>query len=338
MGYLTAQGETVDAEEFLDQVVQLSELLIEQEDEFEFAHLSFQEYLAAAEVARLQQESLLYEKLGEDWWKQVIFLYAGMVNPGKLIREMVERGATDLAYVCLQETTKRIDPALMHVVEGANIFNINASSISNNFSGEILIGGSSIVTKETINRIDPALEQELEVLKGKVQSSRYQKLEDFLKNQQWKEADSETYRLMITTVGKEEGQWSESEELLNFPCEELLSIDRLWVKYSEGRFGFSVQKELYLECGGIADGQHHAEAWKSFCNTNGWMEKDEYIKVLFNASAPRGHLPMCEGYVWVERYVTREGRLIEGHYRGLKERRNERNVSLLFSRIATCNI
>lgn len=334
-GYLTVQGETVDAVEFLDQVVQVSELVIEQEDEYEFAHLSFQEYLAAAEVARLQQESLLYEKFGEDWWKQVILLYAGLVNPGALIREMVERGATDLAYVCLQETTKRIDPALIQVIEGVNI---NVSSIPINASGGILIGGSSIVTKETIKQSDQALEQELEVLKEKVQSSRYQKLEEFLKNHQWKEADDETYRLMIATVGKEEGQWFEEDDLLSFPCEELLSIDRLWVEYSESQFGFSVQKELYIECGGIADGQHHAEAWKSFCNTNGWMEKDEYIKVLFNASAPRGHFPMCEGYVWIKGYVTKGGRLIEGHYRRLKERKDGRNVSLLFSRIATCNI
>ena len=39
-----------------------------------------------------------------------------------------------------------------------------------------------------------------------MQTSRYQQLEDYLKAQQWKKADYETYRLMITTVGKEEGR------------------------------------------------------------------------------------------------------------------------------------
>jgi len=316
--YLTMQGETVDATEFLDQVVQVSELVIEQEDEYEFAHLSFQEYLAAAEVARLQQESLLYEKFGEDWWKQVILLYAGLVNPGALIREMVERGATDLAYVCLQETTKRIDPALIQVIEGVNI---NVSSIPINASGGILIGGSSIVTKETIKQSDQALEQELEVLKEKVQSSRYQKLEEFLKNHQWKEADDETYRLMIATVGKEEGQWFEEDDLLSFPCEELLSIDQLWVKYSEGRFGFSVQKDLYLECGGIADRKYHKEAWESFCNTNGWMEKGQYTEAVYDTSSPRGHLPR----------VGISGMMMATHFR--------RWVASSFaSRLIDCNI
>ena len=274
-GYLTVQGETVDAIEFLDQVVQVSELVIEQEDEYEFAHLSFQEYLAAEEVARLGQESLLYEKLGEDWWKQVILLYAGLVNPGKLIREMTERGAADLAYVCLQETTKRIDPALVKEL--------------GSLKEKLLIHRYRHLEEFTVNQ-QPLL-QEFEALKKKVLSSRYQKLEEFLKDQQWKEADNETYRLMIMTVGKEEGEWFEPEHLLNFPREELLNIDRLWVKYSEGRFGFSVQKELYLECGGIVDGQYHAEAWESFCDTNGWMEKGKYTNVIYDTSSPRGYLP-----------------------------------------------
>jgi GUN4-like/NACHT domain len=281
-GYLTVQSETVDAAEFLDQVVQVSELLIEQEDEYEFAHLSFQEYLAAAEVVRLGQESLLYEWLGEDWWKSVILLYGGLVNPGGLIGEMVRRGATDLAYVCLRETTKRIDPALVH----------------------------SLTT----------LEGEFEVIKKKVHSSRYQKLEEFLKNQQWEEADNETYRLMIATVGKEEGQWFEPEELLNFPCEELLSIDRLWVKYGEGRFGFSVQKEVYLECGGIADGQYHEDVWRRFCNTNGWMKKGKYCDVKVDTFSPKGYLPIFGLKVGVEVFF------------------GARDFSSLVSRLVECNI
>jgi predicted NACHT family NTPase len=111
--YLTQQEETVAATEFLHQIEQISELLVQREpEEFEFAHLSFQEYLAAREVVRLQQESLLYDHFGEDWWKSVILLYAAQVKPTRLIREAIQRGATDLAYACYQETTKRINPDL----------------------------------------------------------------------------------------------------------------------------------------------------------------------------------------------------------------------------------
>jgi HTH-type transcriptional regulator/antitoxin HigA len=39
----------------------------------------------------------------------------------------------------------------------------------------------------------------------------------------------------------------------NFPCDDLRTIDQLWVKYSQGRFGFSVQKKIWLEVGGKVD-------------------------------------------------------------------------------------
>jgi hypothetical protein len=93
---------------------------------------------------------------------------------------------------------------------------------------------------------------------------------------------------MITTVGKEVGQYFEVEEFLNFPCEELLTIDGLWVQYSQGKFGFSVQKEIYLskEVGGIADGRYHGEAFSKFCNQVGWEGKIKYT-----LDAPKGHLP-----------------------------------------------
>ncbi len=111
-----------------------------------------------------------------------------------------------------------------------------------------------------------------------------------MKNGQWKEADDETYRLMITEVGKDEGQRFDREDLLNFPCEPLKAIDGLWVKYSKGRFGFSVQKDLYLKCGG--DGEYHEKAWEKFCETNGW--KNEWwgtYDVTYDTSSPEGHLP-----------------------------------------------
>ncbi len=121
-----------------------------------------------------------------------------------------------------------------------------------------------------------------------VEDARYADLERYLKNGQWKEADDETYRLMITEVGKEEGQWFDSEDLLNFPCEPLKAIDGLWVKHSGGKFGFSVQKEMYLECGGIFQtaSSLDSEAWSKLCQMNGWNKRIERA-----IDSPSGHLP-----------------------------------------------
>ena len=114
----------------------------------------------------------------------------------------------------------------------------------------------------------------------------YTRLRDLLAAHNWKEADQETYKVMIKSVGKKSGEWFTSDELLNFPCQDLRTIDQLWVKYSEGRFGFSVQKEIYLSVGGKADGEYDSDAWEKFVEKVGWNKWQLWI-------SPRtiGHLP-----------------------------------------------
>ncbi len=124
----------------------------------------------------------------------------------------------------------------------------------------------------------------------------YTKLQNFLKAGQWKEADYETYWLMFYAVGCKEGDWIRDEELLNFPCIDLSTIDNLWLKYSNGLFGFSVQKKIYLEVGGLPDGNYYREAWEKFSDRVGWRVKEkeswiEYDDLIFNTTAPQGHLP-----------------------------------------------
>ena len=108
----------------------------------------------------------------------------------------------------------------------------------------------------------------------------YTKLRDLLKAGKWQEADYETYLVMIQAVGRQERPedgYFRKEELLNFPCTDLRTIDRLWVKYSNGRFGFSVQKKIYLECGGKPDGEYYEEAWKKFGDRVGWRVNSSWI-------------------------------------------------------------
>ncbi|AFY37677.1 putative signal transduction protein with Nacht domain [[Leptolyngbya] sp. PCC 7376] len=263
--YLRSQDETVNPRQFLGEVEEISELLVRREEEYEFAHLSFQEFLAAMEVIRLGKEELLYEHFGTDWWKQTILLYVGKVKkPSQIIRAMRQAGATQLAYDCMQETTKRIDDDLKQDLE------------------ELLY---------------------LQNEQQQVTAERYQKLEQLLIEaqtdvQKWREADKETYRLMITAGGKEERQGFYGNDLKEFPCDELRVIDGLWVKYSNGFYGFGVQKEIYRQCGGSLDYEiipsdkillkfYEAVAWREYGEFKlSWDELLEGRRIGI-----RGHLP-----------------------------------------------
>ncbi|GAX44406.1 GUN4 domain-containing protein [Tolypothrix sp. NIES-4075] len=136
----------------------------------------------------------------------------------------------------------------------------------------------------------------------------YTKLRDLLKAGNWKEADYETYLVMIQAVGKKENDYFERDDLLNFPCTDLRTIDRLWVKYSDGRFGFTVQKQIYISLGGKADGQYYEEAWDKFSVSVGWKIDNNWIdsisNIKFDTSAPEGHLPFWGAGEWLLLFFT----------------------------------
>ena len=154
----------------------------------------------------------------------------------------------------------------------------------------------------------------------------YYKLRDLLAAKKWKEADRETYRVMIEALGKKDGDYFTGDELLKFPCTDLRTINRLWVKYSNGHFGFSVQKEIYLSVSGKADGKSYEEAWEKFGDRVGWRVENEfgkfwiyYFDVTFDTSSPSGHLP-------VDWWVLSSGGFFPV------------GLDCLFSRIKTCKV
>jgi hypothetical protein len=259
----------VSSGEFVKEIEDVSELLVRRQasDEYEFAHRSFQEYLAAVEIKERKQEDVLLA-LADTEWRDTVVLYAALANPTSLIEQLCDKSAEaqspeqarkilELAYDCWLENNRA-------------------------------------VPGETFSRM---------------QSLCYAELKKCMIAGDWREADQYTYRLMIQVLSKRYGGYFTSEELMTFPCKDLLQIDGLWVQHSQGRFGFSVQKKIYVACGGPLDGKYHIEPYADFFREVGWCEEVSnpydgikeifdkqtcmrpYDKLIFSTKAPKGHLP-----------------------------------------------
>ncbi|NMG19658.1 GUN4 domain-containing protein [Brasilonema bromeliae] len=72
----------------------------------------------------------------------------------------------------------------------------------------------------------------------------YTRLREFLAAGKWKQADQETEMLILEVAGRR-GNLLNVESIKKLPCLDLRTIDQLWVKFSQGHFGFSVQKQIW---------------------------------------------------------------------------------------------
>ncbi len=139
-------------------------------------------------------------------------------------------------------------------------------------------------------------ENKLEALANELVSQRgvnYTPLRDLLAAGEWQKADRETETVMIKASGREQDGWLSEEDLDAFPCEDLRIIDQLWVKYSDGHFGFSVQKRIWESIEGT-NKDEDVEVWKRFGDEVGWRINNSWIgyrNLTFSVDAPEGHLP-----------------------------------------------
>ncbi|MDB9526133.1 GUN4 domain-containing protein [Oscillatoria sp. CS-180] len=170
----------------------------------------------------------------------------------------------------------------------------------------------------------------LDLSSERVGADYYAKLRDLLAAKDWKAADKETARCMLEVMDRQEEGWLAVEHIGQFPCRDLRNIDRLWVHYSQGRFGFSVQKDIWQSCGIPTE---HNSDWERFGKTVGWrtgegsFEQAEswlfYSQLTFDLAAPRGHLPVVG--------VGVRGRVVGGVFVRLGV-----GLSVLFSRVEIC--
>jgi hypothetical protein len=78
--------------------------------------------------------------------------------------------------------------------------------------------------------------------------ANYATLKDLLAQQDWEAADRETQRLMLQIAGPEaQAQgFLDAMQIDEFPCLDLKILNKLWIIYSNGKYGFMIQRELWV--------------------------------------------------------------------------------------------
>lgn len=117
----------------------------------------------------------------------------------------------------------------------------------------------------------------------------YNSLQAALAKQEFQAADRLTIQKMCELAGPSAAQrkWLYFTEVDNFPITDLQTINRLWVVHSEGKFGFSVQREMWLAVG---------KNWDNLWTKIGWKDGNKWTRYpnefTWDISAPKGHLPL----------------------------------------------
>ena len=117
----------------------------------------------------------------------------------------------------------------------------------------------------------------------------YQPLQQLLARQDFQGADVLTLQKLCELAGTTaiERKWIYFTEVENFTVTDLRTIDNLWLMHSEGKFGFSLQRKIWLSVGKDFSKLWTKIGWKS---GNSWTRYPK--EFTWDLSAPMGHLPL----------------------------------------------
>jgi len=145
---------------------------------------------------------------------------------------------------------------------------------------------------ERITRLEDALPLITDV-------DRYQRLQNLLKTGKLREADEETLAVILQQAAAADREELTPEAVKRFPCSVLRVIDRLWITYTGGRFGFSVQRRLYQEVGGSLETAiaQDGELMKKLGDRVGWRQDSQW-KTLDQATHSLEDPVGCYPVIW----------------------------------------
>ncbi|MDA0268665.1 MAG: GUN4 domain-containing protein [Cyanobacteria bacterium] len=119
----------------------------------------------------------------------------------------------------------------------------------------------------------------------------YQDLDLLLGQEEWQAADQVTLALMLAATHREAEGWLDEGAIARIPCEVLNQLDQHWMRYSNGRFGFTAQQQIYRQrCGKEAFAFSREVEWTvARFRLFGFFKFYNFLN--FSLDAPQGHLP-----------------------------------------------
>lgn len=117
----------------------------------------------------------------------------------------------------------------------------------------------------------------------------YTPLQGHLLRQEFEAADrlTSTHLRQLAGPGAEQRGYVYFSEVAAMSALDLDSLDRLWITYSLGRFGFSVQGQILRRCQG---------RWEELWQRLGWKQNGVWTRYpgsfTWSLDAPEGHMPL----------------------------------------------
>jgi hypothetical protein len=117
----------------------------------------------------------------------------------------------------------------------------------------------------------------------------YQPLQQLLVQQDWLEADKLHNLKFCEAAGASAlaRKWIYFTEVNLVPIADLRTLNALWVGHSQGQFGYSVQREIWLSMG---------QNWGKFWPKIHWKDGNTWTRYPggfdWSLAAPRGHFPL----------------------------------------------
>ncbi|BBD63140.1 WD-40 repeat protein (plasmid) [Nostoc sp. HK-01] len=190
-------------------------------------------------------------------------------SQGLQIKVLVQKAQGDLLA-----QNKKTQDAIKSYTQAFNILKNHSNETDFTKDNQLLTGENIESVYRSLIKLNPQDKDVQLALKKHL----YAQLEYFLKAKNWEAADIKTSQLMLNLAKREKEGFLDDEQI-NFSCLDLQKIDKFWVS-ADKRFGFSVQKEIWIKTGnrlGIKPGDwtdKDRDNYLQFARAVGWYDNE----------------------------------------------------------------